>query len=241
MEILKPSIFDGHPVMAGMSMRGSHEKYPPHGYTFRQIGDMHTDEFAIHSRALEQEIGSGLGKRIVSLQQVHGNNIYQAEDIESNQGDGIFTQNNDITIAVSLADCCGIVFYDIRNKIIMILHSGWRGTKEQIGPKGISILAEKHGSHPEDLLVWLTPCAGKEAYAVGSEFVELFPNHVKSKGTQAFVFDLQGAIQDSLIQSGVKESHIEAHGVCTITDQRFHSYRRDGNKGRNVAFITLAG
>jgi len=51
--------------------------------------------------------------------------------------------------------------------------------------------------------------------------------------------DLQAAIMEGLLNRGIKKEHLEISDVCTINDERFHSYRRDGDQGRNVAFMTF--
>jgi copper oxidase (laccase) domain-containing protein len=42
-----------------------------------------------------------------------------------------------------------------------------------------------------------------------------------------------------LTETGVQSQHIELSTICTITDDRFHSFRREGNMGRNIAFLGL--
>ena len=87
-------------------------------------------------------------------------------------------------------------------------------------------------------MIWLTPCAGRDKYEVGPEFQDLFPGFVVQVNLK-YHFDLRSYIASTLRKSGVQSQHIELSTICTITDDRFHSYRREGNMGRNIAFLGL--
>ena len=236
-EYVKPEIFDDSQVLCGMTMKGNPESFPPSGFSFRQLS-LTDEEYQFHKDSLEQVLGNGIGKRIVSIQQVHGNLIHNAGLSEIPDGDGLHTNDPTIMLGIALADCCGIMIHDPKQKAIMALHAGWRGAKAGIGSKGIDIMHSHYGSNPEDLLIWLTPCAGADSYEVGEEFREYFPDFVNFKDG-AYLFDLRGYIAYTLIESGVRPGAIESSEICTIQDQSFHSYRREGNRGRNLAFLGL--
>lgn len=239
MEFLKPQIFDEYPVLCGMSIKGDMLSFPPSGFSFRQV--QHTeDEFRKHIASMNQSIGPGIGKRIASLHQVHGTQIYDADIDSLPDGDGLYTNNPDVVLGIALADCCGIMIYDPIHTVIMALHAGWRGAKNGIATKGIAILKSKFHAKPADLLIWLTPCAGNDIYEVGPEFLEYFPGFVIQKGA-TYILDLKAYIISELLKAGIQLQHIESSTLCTIQDMRFHSYRREGNSGRNVAFMGLLG
>jgi YfiH family protein len=238
-EYYKPSIFEGYPIFAGMSMRGNPLSFPPNGFSFRQLASINDEDFAKHREALEHIVGSGIGKTIISPNQVHGSDILSAEEACNKEADGLFTKNHSLTITISLADCGGIMMYDPINHVIIALHAGWRGVKKGIPERGIEVLNKTYGTHPQDLLIWLTPCAGIASYEVGAEFKSYFPEHVKELSESKYHLDLQGAIKDALIKNGARTQNIEATNICTISDTTFHSYRRDGDMGRNVGFMTI--
>jgi hypothetical protein len=55
-----------------------------------------------------------------------------------------------------------------------------------------------------------------------------------------FLFDNVAEIKHQLLEAGLYEQNISISGLCTIRDERFHSYRRDGERaGRMVAFIGI--
>ena len=237
LEYLQPNIFKDHPILCGMSMKGEINKYPPSGFSFRRAS-LTDEQFQVHIESMEHSIGSGIGKKIVSLNQVHGDQIHEAGLSMLPDGDGLYTNNPDVVLGIALADCCGIMIYDPKNMAIMALHAGWRGAKLDIGAKGIEIMKEKFGTDSSDVLIWLTPCAGRERYEVGPEFMDIFPGFVDQIDMTNY-FDLRSYIASTLRDCGVLAQHIEISTICTITDDRFHSFRREGNMGRNIAFLGL--
>ncbi len=237
LEYLEPTIFKQNSILCGMSMKGEMSKFQPSGFSFRRAS-LTDEQFQVHIESMENSIGSGIGKRIISLNQVHGDHIHEAGLNMLPDGDGIYTNNPELVLGIALADCCGIMIYDPKNMAIMALHAGWRGAKLDIGPKGIEIMKEQFGTHPSDVLIWLTPCAGRDKYEVGPEFQDLFPGFVVQVNLK-YHFDLRSYIASTLRKSGVQSQHIELSTICTITDDRFHSYRREGNMGRNIAFLGL--
>lgn len=218
-------------------MKGEINKYPPSGFSFRRAS-LTDEQFQVHVESMEHSIGSGIGKKIVSLNQVHGDQIHEAVLSILPDGDGLYTNNPDVVLGIALADCCGIMIYDPKNMAIMALHAGWRGAKLDISVKGIEIMKEKFGTDSSDVLIWLTPCAGRERYEVGPEFMDLFPGFVDQVDMTNY-FDLRSYIASTLRECGVLSQHIEISTNCTITDDRFHSFRREGNIGRNIAFLGL--
>lgn len=237
MEYVKPIIFANSEVLCGMTKKGNPGSFPPSGFSCRQLS-LTDEEFAIHKYSMESTIGNGLGKRIVTIHQVHGNLIHDASLNVLPDGDGLHTNDPAIMLGIALADCCGIMIHDPKHHAVMALHAGWRGAKAGIGTKGIDIMNYHYGSNPEDLHIWLTPCAGAENYQVGEEFLDYFPGFVESRHG-AYYLDLRGYITKTLIEAGVRPDAIESSDICTIQDQSFHSYRREGNLGRNLAFLGL--
>jgi YfiH family protein len=234
-EFLKPQLFKDRQLLCGMSMKGDIQTFKPSGFSFRQL-QLSDEQFRIHDESMNLHIGSGIGKRIVSLNQVHGTEIVDGDIQSFADGDGLYTSNPEVVLGIALADCCGIMIYDPKKAVIMALHAGWRGVLKGIATKGITILKRQFNSQSSDLLIWLTPCAGKDRYEVGPEFLDYFPGFI-AQINGIYCFDLRGYLISELLQNGVIAQHIECSTICTIEDMRFHSYRREGNSGRNIAFI----
>ncbi|GAG03167.1 unnamed protein product, partial [marine sediment metagenome] len=50
-------------------------------------------------------------------------------------------------------------------------------------------------------------------------------------------FDLWSANRDQLLAAGLGPDRIELAGICTIQDDRFFSYRRDGPETGRFALV----
>ncbi|MFP4528455.1 MAG: peptidoglycan editing factor PgeF [Candidatus Kapaibacterium sp.] len=193
-----------------------------------------------HRRYLAEYLGAG--HNFMKFQkQVHEDDIRVVDESSGEaESDGLATFRRGIFLNLTLADCCGILIYDPKAPAVAALHSGWRGAHLNIAAKGIRKMGEWFASSPEDLLVWLTPCASGENYEVGPEVAEYFPDFAKSTDNEKFLLDLPGAVRAQLMEIGVPNENIESAGMCTIADDRFHSFRRErGLSGRMAAFISL--
>lgn len=237
--IYKPSIFNGLPVNAGVTESNFHlfEK----GFSIFPGKILNNEEVENFRNILAINIGKSK-ENLKYQKQVHGNTIRIIDENSSDteESDGMITNVKGLVLNLTLADCCGILVYDPKQRAIGAFHSGWKGTKNNIAEKGIQAMMEAYSSTPEELIIFLSPCAGAERYEVGEDVAKYFPMNVKKKIGEKYLLNLRLRIKQQLLACGVKEHNIETSGFCTIRDRRFHSYRRDGdNSGRMSAFISF--
>jgi YfiH family protein len=161
------------------------------------------------------------------------------------KGDACITNEKDILLMVSWADCIPILLYDPISNWIAAVHSGWRGTVSNIIGKTINTLKENNAD-PEKILAAIGPGIRNCCYKVGNEFQE----HFKETGLSKFLkekkeglyFDLAGSVYKQLIDSGIKKTNIDFYGNCNSCskDPVFFSCRKDGkNFEGQAAFIGL--
>lgn len=161
--------------------------------------------------------------------------------------DAIFTQQTNICIGVTTADCVPLLFYDPHTKAVAAAHAGWRGTCGRIAEKTIAALIEKYGSSPEDIRVVIGPSISAEVYEVGKEVIENFEaagfdiSKIVIERKNRLYLDLWKANQLSLTEIGVLDDHIETAKICTFTEhEKYFSARRFGIKsGRMLSGIML--
>lgn len=184
---------------------------------------------------------TGVGHHLRCVHQVHGDHIVGDEAWhEGVQADGITSMRAGVAVAVRVADCCGILMVDPTCGVIAAVHSGWRGTAQNIAGAAVGHLATAYGVSPQHLRVWLSPCASGANYQVGQDVHSVLSEYCDPHPTDpsTWLFDNIRAITCQLAEAGV--THVTASGLCTIADRRFHSYRRDQERsGRGLAFIAL--
>lgn len=143
-------------------------------------------------------------------------------------------------IAVTVADCCGVVVWSHRNSFVACIHSGWRGTQQNIVGVVVKQIVDRLGVPTADMHAWLSPCASGRSYRVRSDVQKVFPAYCVQTGEDQFLFDNSAAIRDQLLTLGLPFDNISVSDECTIEDQSYHSYRRDGvQSGRNAVFAFL--
>lgn len=156
--------------------------------------------------------------------------------------DALVTNQKEIYLVVSVADCAPVYIYDKVKNVISLVHCGWKGAKERIVENTIKTMIENFGSNPRDLIVHIGACASVCCYEVDKEFENFFNvRFLRFKNNGKFHFDLKGEIFSQLIKFGVDFRNIGISRHCTICEKGlFHSYRRDKDKsGRMWALLGI--
>ncbi len=98
----------------------------------------------------------------------------------------------------------------------------------------------------EDVLVWLGPAIGPQAFEVGDDVLAAFSAHDDNAhlafkpGKQAGKWwaDMNHLTRLRLAKLGIER--VFDNGLCTYQDANlFYSYRRDGVTGRQASFIWI--
>lgn len=150
--------------------------------------------------------------------------------------DALVTNVKSTCICILTADCAAVVLYDPVVKVIGIAHAGWKGTVSKIVGNTITMMEERYGTSPADLVAAISPCISGESFEVGEEvaiaFQEAFPNHNeivlrKTEWPKPHV-DIVAANMAVLSEEGVKPKNIEVSGICTFQNPGlFFSARRN--------------
>ncbi len=180
----------------------------------------------------------------VWLNQVHGKKVLSLPlEVNLNtppSADALFTREINQVCVVMSADCLPVFFCDLKDKAVAAAHAGWRGLLDGILENTLSYF-----SNPENVLAWLGPAIGASAFEVGNEIKQAF--EAKNPLFKAafmpyngkWLADIYALARFQLKLSGVKG--IYGGEYCTFTDpNRFFSYRRDGQTGRQASLIWLS-
>lgn len=177
------------------------------------------------------------------LNQIHSDIVYDFETCNVD-GDALITNKKNIAIGVFTADCVPILIYDRKEKISAAVHSGWKGTYSFILTKTINKMVEEYDCKIENLKVIIGPHIQKCCYEVSEELIDKFNeiSNFRGKINYGRMLDLNSCILIQLNNLNIKHEQITNINNCTCCDKenKYHSYRRDGNSsGRIFSFITV--
>lgn len=181
------------------------------------------------------------------LEQVHGDNIYEVTDntlIDIEKGDGLYTKSKSLAIGVFTADCVPVMIYDCERNIISAVHSGWKGTFEEISGKAVDLFL-KNGSISSNIKVLIGPHICSKCYEVSEELIRKFKSKDIFKNfniNDGRLLNLENCIRAQLLTRGIKDENIQSLNMCTLCEKdiKLHSYRKDKeNAGRLISFIYM--
>ncbi|SMO41207.1 peptidoglycan editing factor PgeF [Fodinibius sediminis] len=185
----------------------------------------------------------GIDPKWVALaDQVHGSRVQVVTDDGTYAStDGLITTLPGLTLAIQVADCAAVLIWDSSSQVIGAFHAGWRGAVAEIIPRGLAMM-KRRGAASKSLRAFVSPCISLENFEVGPEVAEQFPSPFVDWDTYHKPHvDLKGFIRNQLRSEGLKDSHIEVSGECTVAGSRdYYSYRREGEEsGRMMALIRI--
>jgi len=189
---------------------------------------------------------AGLPAEPLWLEQVHG--IVVAVHADAAVDAGAPPPRADAAVAfvpgrvcvVMTADCLPVVFADRAGTRVGVAHAGWRGLVGGVLEATVSALQ----APPAELVAWLGPAIGPQAFEVGSEVRDAFVARDAANAASftrnaagRYQADLYQLARQALARSGVVA--VTGGGHCTHGEpEKFFSFRRDG--GRTGRMATLA-
>jgi len=162
------------------------------------------------------------GMPFAIAEQVHGNLVVPVDKSSTFPvpgADGLITTTPGLCLAIYVADCAAVYLADRKGRAIGLVHSGKKGTEQQISVKAVEALQQSFGVEPGDLIASISPC--------------IRPPH--------YEWDFSAEIVRQLQEAGV--SSVSDDRTCTASfPERYYSYRREkGRTGRMLALLAIAG
>ena len=154
-------------------------------------------------------------------------------------GDALVTNIRKKILVIQVADCQSVIMYDPVQKVVANVHSGWRGSINNIIGLTIKVMKKSFGCCASDIVagigVSLGPCC--------AEFVnyekEIPKKYWKYKDDNDH-FDFWSLSCDQLCQAGVLIDNVNLSRLCTKCDpDRFFSFRGEAATGRFASLIGL--
>ncbi len=179
--------------------------------------------------------------------QIHSGNVTVVNDGFTNgvglfkETDALITNQKNIFLVISVADCLPVMIYDKSENVIANVHSGWRGTAKGIVTNTLDKMKAKFGCSTDDMIAFVGPGISKENFEVGTEVAEMFDEKYVDPRSGKFYIDLKSVVTDQLTTAGVNSANIDTCSYCTFGEKgMLHSYRRDkDNSGRMFAVIGI--
>jgi polyphenol oxidase len=192
-----------------------------------------------------------LGARPVFLKQVRGRGVVRldADMPDGREADACWTTDPGVACTMMVADCLPVLLAAREGGIVGAAHCGWRGLADGVLEALWSEMAPRAGAAGE-MLAWLGPCIGPEAFQVGPEVRAAFVTRdagaaaaFRPYGEGKFLANLPALARRRLGAMGIDAVHGNdgSRAWCTVSEaSRFFSHRRDRVSGRLAASVWLA-
>lgn len=191
-------------------------------FGFGEHGDARSD--IGHRTAIAAALG--ISPEWAWVRQVHGASvIHAASPGLQGEADALVTTARQLPLTVATADCVPVIIEGSRS--VAVVHAGWRGVVAGVTAAAIDAMRTS-GDVPQRAAIG--PAIGPCCYEVGSEVADRLAPFAASTTWGTTSVDLPAAVAAQL--GGID---VWSSGLCTHHDERFHSYRRDGTKLRQVA------
>lgn len=170
----------------------------------------------------------------------------KAGDVEFAKHDACFTNQKNITLMTTSADCLNILFINEKSSFIGACHSGWQGTFKGINDRCAKYMLSLD-ARQENWDIIVGPCAFWEGYEVEEVF---FKNFIKKnpenevffkKSGEKYLYDNKGTALKEYKDNGFRNIH--DLNINTMTSSDFYSHRKaiknNTKTGRFCSFVEL--
>ncbi|MDD2832976.1 MAG: peptidoglycan editing factor PgeF [Methylotenera sp.] len=181
----------------------------------------------------------------VWVNQVHGVEVIDAAISNCLQNaDASFTTKKNVVCVTMTADCLPVLLCDKQGSVVAAVHAGWRGLCDGV----IEAAIQKMQVAPTEILVWLGPAIGPDAFEVGDDVrAQFIANDAQAELAfkplaGKWLCNMYTIAKQRLSRLGVEQvfGATVNDDFCTYTDHsRFFSFRRDQSTGRMATMIWL--
>ncbi|MDT0354662.1 peptidoglycan editing factor PgeF [Herbaspirillum huttiense F1] len=178
------------------------------------------------------------------LTQVHGVAVLDAAALpDQPTADACISSTPGAVCVMMTADCLPVLFCDRAGTVVGAAHAGWRGLAGGVLEATVGAMRARGA---QDIIAWLGPAIGPEQFEVGAEVREAFITQ-QAAAQHAFraypgrpgkyLADIYELARQRLASMDVHD--VSGGGLCTVSDPRFYSYRREKTTGRMGSLVWL--
>ncbi len=186
---------------------------------------------------------------LIYATQVHGTDVLvfsnddkatdQPEPQSPAKGDALVTNIPKKLLFIQVADCQPILLYDPFKKVIANIHSGWRGSIQNIIGCTIDVMSRSFGCASKNIFAAVGPSLGP-CCAEFTNYKKEIPEQFWDFKIGLNHFDFWSISKDQLNKAGVNSENIFISEICTSCNtDKFYSYRKEGTTGRFAAVIGI--
>jgi YfiH family protein len=190
----------------------------------------------------------------VFLRQVHGTDVVRVDADQARAdppaADASWTDVPGVACVVLVSDCLPVLLAAPQARAVGAAHAGWRGLSSGVVERCVKAVCRAAACAPPQLVAWLGPCIGPDAFEVGADVLSAFGVEPARRNQPGFRYapradgdprwraDLAGLARERLSALGV--TRVSGGRWCTVQDRsRFFSFRRDGVTGRMAAAVWI--
>lgn len=235
---------DSRPVRKVFTNRFGGVSAPP--YESFNLGD-HVGDDPQAVRANRERLASVLGlqfEQLLWMEQIHSNTVTIVD--QEMRGtvvpatDAMVTTDTQLALCVLVADCVPVLLSDTEAGVIAAVHAGRMGARNGIVSTTVETMM-RLGAQPENIHALLGAAASGNCYEVPEAMARDVEKHLPGSLTRTYKktwgIDVRAGLVRQLMGLGV--TAIDADPRCTIEDESFFSYRREGTTGRQAGVIFL--
>lgn len=169
----------------------------------------------------------------------------ETHDYEVDDVDAFVTDRHDVSLLIQVADCQAVILYEPEAGVLGMVHSGWRGSVQNIIGKTIAVMRDEFGADPVKIIAGIGPSIGPCCHYFTDpkhELPEEFHQYILAgvgdvsmtgANANSYRVDFIAASRDQLMREGVAAKNIEFSNICTYeTTSEFYSYRHEKLTGR---------
>ncbi|MET1063189.1 MAG: polyphenol oxidase family protein [Aeromicrobium sp.] len=180
--------------------------------------------------------------RLVRMTQVHGAEVAWTDEVAAGEtpvADVLLTDEPGVGVLVRVADCTPIVIVGLDEPVAAVVHCGREGLVKGVVMAAVGSLRERGA---EALEAYVGPRACGRCYELPEEMVDAIgavvpeARSTTSWGTPAI--DVGAGVMAQLRELGIPATDLGAH-ECTIEDERFYSYRRQGQDSGRFGAVAV--
>ncbi|MFJ7667202.1 peptidoglycan editing factor PgeF [Lysinibacillus sp. NPDC097195] len=235
------------------------------GTTLKDMTELEQNNMALHVCTSPDDVVNNRKKLAATLQctlhdficteQTHSANFHRATFADKGLGalqqdtaiantDALYTFEKGLMLCSFTADCVPVIFYNERQGVIGVIHSGWQGTVKEVTLKLFQHLIDTEQCNPQDFHVQIGMALSQQKFEVDTDVYDQFKGlgyadnfMYYNTETNKYHIDNQQTVKKQCELTGIPSHQITIDPTCTFLSEEGFSYRQDKACGRHLSFI----